>query len=216
MAHALPHRAPRFPLSVLRRVCTSKRMGPLSKQHFGLVTNCLLSCRSRKIGLALPSLTKWRSSVAAGSDIFLVVYPSRMNETSSSMPERISSSSGSMTNGMPATGWSSCSKTCFRKKPRTLCRVALEYGCQDDCGVEVDQEEVAVNPCKDSTHRVHVGECHSGCNRNSLASEPTTVRIRFHFHRWTHESDERRSVGYTMGAPRPRTGVFPAILQFLN
>ena len=41
-------------------------------------------------------------------------------------------------------------------KTRLLCRIALEYGCQDDCGVEVDQEEQVVCRCKDSTHRVHV------------------------------------------------------------
>ena len=36
-------------------------------------------------------LTKWRSSVEAGSNIPRVEHPSRMDETPSSIPERISS-----------------------------------------------------------------------------------------------------------------------------
>ena len=92
VARAPSRRGPGFQLRMLRRVCSSKRLGTLfSKQYFGF-GECLLSWASRKMGLELPVLTKRRSSVAAGSDILHAVYPSRMDETSSPLPETTSSS----------------------------------------------------------------------------------------------------------------------------
>ena len=64
----------------------------LSERYSGLGDECLLSCASRKVGLTLFKLTKWRSKIEAGSTITQTVYPSRMDETSSSEPDSISSS----------------------------------------------------------------------------------------------------------------------------
>ena len=104
-------------------------------------------------------LTKWRSSVVAGSDIHQAVHPFRVDGTSSSIPERISSSecgkssrlgaipcwtnrsdgagtsSGSMTSGMPAVSPFDCFSYLLNTQ-EPFDAFASRYGCQDDCGVE--------------------------------------------------------------------------------
>ena len=111
--------------------------------------------------MPFPLLFRWRSSVVAGSDIFKAVYPSRMDETSSSKPERLSSSDCGKSSRLGAipywTGWitsgtmgsesagaSSGSMTngmpaagsfgCNTEEPFDA--IASGYSCQDDCGVE--------------------------------------------------------------------------------
>ena len=93
MAPSLPRRGPGFQLRILIRVCSSKRLGTqLPKRYFGWGEKCLLSTASRKMGLAHPLLANWHNNAADGSDIAQAVYPSRMDETSSSVPEKIVSS----------------------------------------------------------------------------------------------------------------------------
>ena len=85
MAPCFPRRIPGFQLKMLRLLFSCNRQGTsLIKRYSGLGEECLLSCASRKIGLALLKLTRWRSRVEAGSTFTQAVYPSRMDETSSS------------------------------------------------------------------------------------------------------------------------------------
>ena len=75
----------RFQLRMRRRLCSRNRLGTsLLTRYSGFGEECLLSCASRKLGLALFQLAKWRSKVAAGSTFTQAENPSRMDETASS------------------------------------------------------------------------------------------------------------------------------------
>ena len=118
MTPSLPRRGPGFQLKMLIRVCSSKRLGTqLSKRYFGWGEKCLLYRASRKMGLAHPLLANWRYNAVDGSDIAQAVYPSRMDETSSSEPEKILSSEcgKSIRLGLipKRTAWTTSSTICF-------------------------------------------------------------------------------------------------------
>ena len=213
MAPSLPRRGPGFQLRMLRAVCSSKRLGTLlSKRYSALEGKCLLSWASRKIGLALSSLTKWRSRVETGSDIHQTVNPSRNDETSSSLQERNSSSEcvkGSRLGVIPYwTGWITSGTTrcdgagtssgsitsgvpagsalsCFSyllNAHELLETLASGYGCQDDCGVEGRPGGTGGEP----RHAFHPSSICLSAVGDAVGvhglRKPSTVRIRFHFH----------------------------------
>ena len=63
MAPSLPRRSPGFQLKMLRRACSSKRLGAwLSKGCSSLREKFLQSWASRKTGLALPEVPKYKIS----------------------------------------------------------------------------------------------------------------------------------------------------------
>ena len=141
MAPGFLRRGPGFQLRILIRVCSSKRFGTLlSKRYLGWEEKCILSKVSRKMGLAHPTLAIWRSSVVDGSDIAQAVYPSRMDETSSSMPERISSSQRGKSSRLGVTSyltvWTSSGTIgfdgCFGGNDRTKHDIKSSIGSGSD------------------------------------------------------------------------------------
>ena len=169
-------------------------------------------------GFGTSLAAKWRYSAVDGSDIAKAVYPSRVDETSSSVPERILWSEcgkGSRFGLLPYwTAWitsgtigfdgagSSCGST-----TKGLC-TASSFGCLTTCvwktqepfdafafeyGCQEDCAVLVVSHLVYAIRHLQVCEHYRGRSRNPEASEHDRVRTNFRFcHQNLCESNKRK------------------------